>query len=117
MPTKSIGLSEEEAAELQEYLEMTGEEEESVLKRAVLRGLPDLRLEQGFRAFEDGLGSAEAAEIAGLSRAAFLQELIDQGMTMLEGPSTLARELETLACAFGNERLKAAAKKRDPTNE
>lgn len=50
MLTKSIRLTEEEAAELREYLAATGEVEATVLKRAALRGLKELRLEQGILA-------------------------------------------------------------------
>ena len=68
MVTKSIRLTEEEAAELQKYLAVTGEVEAAVLKRGTLRGLKELRLEQGILAYLTGQGSAEAADIAGLPR-------------------------------------------------
>jgi hypothetical protein len=110
MATKSIRLTEEEAAELREYLAVTGEVEAVALKRAALRGLKDLRLEQGILAYLDGRGSAEAARIAGLSRAELIQVLIEKGITLLEGPSTLGAELEALAEALGNDRLAGAAR-------
>src|SRR5881275_894569 len=99
MATKSIRLTEEEAAELREYLAVTGEVEAIALKRAALRGLKDLRLDQGILAYLDGRGSAEAARIAGLSRAELIQVLIEKGITLLEGPSTL-----------GDDRLAGAAR-------
>ena len=110
MATKSIRLTEEEAAELREYLAVTGEVEAVALKRAALRGLKDLRLEQGILAYLDGRGSAEAARIAGLSRAELIQVLIEKGITLLEGPSTLGAELEALAEALGDDRLAGAAR-------
>ena len=109
MPTKSIVLSDEEAAELREVLNATGESEASVLKRATLRGLKQIRLEQGLLAYLDGAGSAEAAATAGLPRAVFLAALADRSLPMLTGPSTLAAELEFLATQLGSARLSAAA--------
>lgn len=109
MITKSIRLTDDEAAELRTYLGLTGEVEATVLKRAALRGLRELRLEQGLMAYLGGQGSAAAAEIAGLPRAAFLQVLVDRGIALLEGPSDLATELELLGQQLGNDRLRSAA--------
>ncbi len=109
MLTKSIRLTEEEAADLRQYLAVTGEVEAAVLKRATLRGLKELRLERGILAYLEGESSTEAAEIAGVPRAHFLQILIDKGIRLLEEPSTLAIELESLARRLGNQRLAAAA--------
>src|SRR5438477_5838865 len=103
MATKSIRLMEAEAAELREYLAVTGEAEAVALKRAALPGLKDLRLDQGILAYLDGRGSAEAARVAGLSRAELIQVLIEKGITLLEGPSTLGAELEALAEAMRSE--------------
>jgi predicted HTH domain antitoxin len=109
--TKSIRLTEAEAGELREYVAATGEVEASALKRAALRGLKELRLEQGILAYVGGRSSSEAADIAGIPRAELLQILIDKGVTILEGPSTLASELSFMAEHLGDERLAAAARK------
>jgi hypothetical protein len=45
MITKSIRLTEDEAASLRNYVTLTGEVEANVLKRAALRGLRDIRLD------------------------------------------------------------------------
>ena len=110
MLTKSIRLTEEEAAQLKEYTAISGEVEAAALKRAAMRGLKEMRLEQGILAFLDGRGSSEAAEVAGVPRAEFLQVLIDKGVHLLRGPSTVPEELEFLAEQFGNERLAAVAR-------
>ena len=47
VPTESITLSDEEAAELRELLIATGEPEAAILKRATLRGLKQICIEQG----------------------------------------------------------------------
>lgn len=111
MRTKSIRLTDDEAADLQRFVAVTGGVEATVLKRAALRGLKELRLEHGILAFLGGAGSAEAAEIAGLPRAIFLQTLVDRGITILQGPSTVAADLESLGAALGNERLQRVARK------
>ena len=111
MATKSIRLTEAEAAELRDYLATTGEVEAVALKRAAMRGLREMRIEQGILAYLNGRGSSEAAQIAGLPRAEFLQVLIDKGVTLLEGPSTLRSELEALAERLGDDGLAILASK------
>jgi predicted HTH domain antitoxin len=110
MVTKSIRLTESEAADLRRYLDVTGEVEAHVLKRATMRGLRELRIEQGILAFRQGRWSSEAAEIAGLPRAEFLWLLTEKGITILEGPSALADELAHMAEQLGDERLAAIAR-------
>ncbi len=112
MLTKSIRLSDDEADDLQHYVSLTGEVEASVLKRAAMRGLRDMRLEQGLLAFIQGqgsIGSAEAARIAGIPRAEFLQILVDRGIAMFHGPWSLAAELDSLAEYLGDEKLASVA--------
>ena len=110
MVTKSIRLTDEEAAGLREYVTATGEVEANVLKRATLRGLRELRLDQAILAYQRGHRASEAAQIAGLPRAIFLQALIDRDVTILEEPPTLAEQLEHLAERFGNQRLADVAR-------
>jgi hypothetical protein len=111
MQTKSIRLTDAEATQLQQYIATTGEIEAAVLKRAVLRGLRQLRLEQGILAYLETRDSSAAAEVAGVPRAELLQVLIDKGVTILDGPSTLASELSVMAEHLADERLAAAARK------
>jgi predicted HTH domain antitoxin len=117
MRTKSIRLTEEEEAALRQYVQATGEVEATALKRAALRGLREMRLEQGILAYLNGASSSEAAEIAGLPRAIFLQTLIDKGVTILTGPSNLASELRNLAKLFDSPRLAEAAARLDERTE
>ncbi len=109
MVTKSIRLSESEAADLRDYLDATGEVEAQVLKRAAMRGLRELRIEQGILAFLKGSWSSEAARIAGIPRAEFLWLLMEKGIPLLDGPATLSEELEHLANEFGRDRLAEVA--------
>ena len=110
MPTRSIELTDDAASELREYLALTGESEAAVLARALSRGLKGLRIEQAIRVFKERGSSSEAAAIAGLPRADFLQLLIDEGVNLLDGPSTVGKEVEMLGERLGNARLRAAAR-------
>jgi len=110
MPSRSIELTDDEANALQELLAVTGESEAATLKRAFTRGLEDLRIEQAIRVFKERGSSSEAAAIAGLPRAHFLQLLIDEGVNLLDGPSTVGNEVEVLGERLGNARLRAAAR-------
>lgn len=111
MPTRSIHLSDAEAQGLEQLREVTGKTEDALLEQALLRGLQALRMEEGIRAFKSGLGSSEAAEIAGLPRAIFLHEMAELGVTILDGPSTFAIDLTVIADRLGDQRLAAAARK------
>jgi hypothetical protein len=109
MVSKAVHLSEEEAEGLQQLLAETGESEEEILRRATARGLRDLRLEQAIQAFKDGRSSGEAAKIAGLPRAIFLDTLLDRGVEIDGGPSTLGPALAALGRSLGDKRLIKAA--------
>ena len=94
MVTKSIRLSEAEARDVAAYVEMVGGSEAALLKEAALRGLREIRLSRAVAAFTEGASSSEAAHIAGLPRAVFLDELMERGVHVLRGPGSVAAELE-----------------------
>jgi hypothetical protein len=107
MVTESIRLTEQEAAELHDFVTRTGETEAVVLKRAAIEGLRAHRLQAGITAYLKGQDSQTAAHIAGMSRAQFLDELMAHGVAVLRGPSTVLEEAAYLAELFGDERLGA----------
>jgi len=109
MHTRAVHLSDEEAEELRQLQAATGEPEEDVLRRAAVQGIRDLRLEQGIKAFKSGSGSGEAAVIAGLPRAIFFEILLDRGIEVDGGPSTLGPMLASLGRRLGDKRLIKAA--------
>lgn len=106
MITKSIRLTEEEAATLRDYVDLTGEVEANVLKRAALMGLQEMRVERAILDYLKHGDSSRAGEIAGIGRAPFLNLLMDRGVTILSGPSHLAEDLSNLADILGDERLR-----------
>src|SRR5438477_7437556 len=99
MVTKSIRLTDEESAEVARYLDLVGGTEAALLKDATLRGLRDIRLGRGILAYLEGAMPEEAARIAGLPRAPFLEALAEHGVNLLRGSSRIADELETLLAA------------------
>jgi predicted HTH domain antitoxin len=109
LTTKSIRLTEAEAADLREYLEITGEVEAVALKRAAIRGIRELRLAEAIRMYVEERDAGHGARVAGVPRAQFLHLLVEKGVSVLEGPSQLASELEGLARRFGDQRLAQAA--------
>jgi predicted HTH domain antitoxin len=106
---KSIRLTEDEAAELREYLEATGEVEAVTLRRAAMRGLREMRVSHAIQQYVEDRDSERAAQIAGLPRAEFLHLLAQKGISVLDEPSTLDVELHALARQFDDSRLDAAA--------
>ena len=114
LTTKSIRLTEEELADLHEYLEMTGDIEAVALKRAALLGIRELRLAEAIRVYLKERDSEHGARIAGIPRAQFLQILTEKGISILEGPSSLASEMEGLARWFRDGRLGRAAEAEPP---
>jgi hypothetical protein len=108
MVTKSIRLTEDEAAELRAFVERSGETEAAVLKRAALEGLRMHRLQAGIAAYLAGSDTQSAADLAGIPRAQFLHELMSRGVHVLRGPSTVLDEVAHLADVFGDDRLRAA---------
>jgi hypothetical protein len=97
--TKSIRLSESESRDIAGYLAMVGGSEAALLKEAALRGLREIRISHGVLAYVEGRPPEEAAQIAGLPRAVFLQTLMERGVAVLRGPSSVGAELDTLLAA------------------
>ncbi len=109
--TKSIRLTVQEADELHDFTRRTGVVEAAVLKKATLRGLQEERLDHAVLEYTRHHDSAEAAALARLSRAEFLNVLAERGITVLETPSTLAEELGSLARGLKSDKLARAARR------
>jgi hypothetical protein len=95
--TKSIRLTDEEASELDDVVQQSGEVEASVLKRAALRGLREDRVDRAVLLYLRGASTSEAATFARVPRARFIDLLADKGVAVLEGPSSLPEELDAIA--------------------
>ena len=97
MLTKSIRLTDDEAHELEDLVRQSGEVEASVLKRAALRGLREDRLDKAVLLYLNGASVSEAATLARVPRARFIDLLAEKGILLLEGPSSMPEELDLLA--------------------
>jgi hypothetical protein len=83
--TKSVRLTPAEVQQWAEFTTFTGETEATAMKRALQRGLQAERLDQAFLAMHRGASTAEAAQIAGLPRAVFIEECLDHQVAV-DGP-------------------------------
>jgi len=107
--TKSIRLTEQEASELEEFVEQSGEVEAAVLKRAALRGLRDDRVDRAVLLYLRGASTSDASSFARLPRGRFIDLLADKGVVVLEGPSSLPEELDAVARLSGDKQLAEVA--------
>jgi len=99
--TKSVRLTPVEVQEWAEFTAFTGETEATAMKRALRRGLQGERLDQAFLAMHRGASSAEAAQIAGLPRAVFIEECLDHQVAFDRPDDDWGNSLERAATALG----------------
>jgi len=99
--TKSVRLTPAEVQQWAEFTEFTGETEATAMKRALQRGLQAERLDQAFLAMHRGASTAEAAQIAGLPRAVFIEECLDHQVALNEPDDDWLSDLERAAAELG----------------
>jgi len=99
--TKSVRLTPAEVRQWAEFTEFTGETEATAMKRALQRGLQAERLDQAFLAMHRGASTAEAAQIAGLPRAVFIEECLDHQVPLDEPDDDWLSGLERAAAELG----------------
>jgi hypothetical protein len=84
-----------------EFTTFTGETEAIATKRALQRGLQTERLDQAFLAMHRGAPTAEAAQIAGLPQAVFIEECLDHQVALDDHDDDWRSGLERAATALG----------------
>jgi hypothetical protein len=99
--TKSVRLTPAEVQQWADFTEFTGETEATAMKRALQRGLQAERLDQAFLAMHRGASTAEAAQIAGLPRAVFIEECLDHQVALDEPDDDWLSDLERAAAELG----------------
>ncbi len=99
--TKSVRLTPAEAQQWAEFTTFTGETEATAMKRALQRGLQAERLDQAFLAMHRGASTAEAAQIAGLPRAVFIEECLDHQVALDAPDDDWFSALERAAAVLG----------------
>lgn len=98
--TKSIRLTPAEVQEWADFTASTGETEATAMKRALRRGLQGERLDQAFLAMHRGASTAEAAQIAGLPRAVFIEECLDHQVAIDQPDDDWLNRLQRAATAL-----------------
>lgn len=112
MSTVTIKLTEEEIETLQQLSQAEHLPEDVLLRKWVLDGLSQLRLERACTAYQQGnLNLSGAAQYAGIGVEQMMRELSRRGIEHHPSVEQFADGLETLADLFGKKELKAAAKK------
>jgi hypothetical protein len=93
----SVRFDAQDETEVALYLATTGEPYSAVLARAIIRGIRAERLERGLLLYITDHDLEAASAFAGLPRAIFIDELLNHGITIMEGdPSDLRLDLERL---------------------
>ena len=106
---KSVRFTPDEEAQIQAYARETGEAEALILERAVMRGLQAERLDRAVLWFLENRDSSHAAEIAGVPRAVFLEEVMRRGVVIHDDtPAAMLTDLSRLAELLGDDQLRAA---------
>jgi predicted HTH domain antitoxin len=99
--TKSVRFSEEEATWIEQVSRREHLPEGTLMRKLVLDGLAELRLEQAVADYAAGdLNLTEAAHRAGVSVRRLMTELERRGVELLDARH-MAASLETLADLFG----------------
>lgn len=82
MPTVSVRLPEDEKAELDELAELLEQDRSTTMRQAIREGVETLRTRHAVERYQSGdVSINEAARLAGLSIAEWLELAHDRGLT------------------------------------
>jgi hypothetical protein len=102
--TKSIRLTEAEAAELAQLVTGTAYAEAALLRQWVLAGMQQFRVAEAIRAYQEGQADLpQAAARARLPVALLLEEMAARKVAVLEASDAFGPGLTALREAFGEE--------------
>lgn len=112
--TKSIRLSEEEAQWIKDLARKEHLSEASIMRRMILKGIEEYRLEKAIRAYADQeISLSEAARFAGLSAREMMAGLEKRGIPLYRSEEAFRSGLSYLAETFGNRKLSEALEDSD----
>lgn len=90
MPSISARISEEDEAELEAVAGLLGEDKSTVIRKALNEGLTDLRTRIAVERYQTGeLSTNQAARVAGVSVAEWLEIARDRNLTSQLSPADL----------------------------
>lgn len=96
MPTISARVSEEEGERLEEVAAILDEDRSTTIRKALEEGLHELRVRKAVERYQAGDASVnEAARIAGVSLAEWLEIARERNLTAQLSPADLERDAES----------------------
>lgn len=95
MGSISARIPEEDEADLEAVAELLGEDKSSIIRKALREGLGDIRVRVAAERYQSGEVSVnEAARIAGMSVAEWLQVARERNLTTQLTPDDLDRDVD-----------------------
>lgn len=93
MPSISARISEEDEAEIEAVAELLEEDKSSVIRKALTEGLGDLRVRVAVERYQTGeISTNQAARVAGVSVAEWLEIASERNLTAQLSPSDLEED-------------------------
>ncbi len=95
MPSVSARIPEDDEEELEEVAEMLGEDKSSTLRRALREGLSGVRRRLAVERYQSGdVGVNEAARVAGVSLAEWMEIAREHNLTTQLTPEDVERDAD-----------------------
>jgi len=96
MPTISARIPEDDEAALEEVAALVDEDKSTVIRKALREGLTELRIRRAIEQYQSGeVSTNQAARIAGVSIAEWLEIARERNLTTQLSPADLDGEVET----------------------
>jgi|AntDeeMinimDraft_6_1070357.scaffolds.fasta_scaffold00504_14 predicted HTH domain antitoxin len=96
MSSISARIPDEDEAALEEVSELLGEDKSTVIRKALREGLSNLRVRLAVQQYQSGeISTNQAARVAGVSVADWLEIARDHNLTTQLSPDDLATDAET----------------------
>lgn len=95
MPSISARIPEEDEAALEAVAVLLGEDKSTVIRKALREGLADLRIRVAVQRYQSGeISTNQAAQVAGVSIAEWLEIARDHNLTTQLSPDDLAADAD-----------------------
>ncbi len=96
MSSISARIPEEDEKILEEVAELLDEDKSTVIRKALREGLSELRIRRAIEQYQSGeVSTNQAAQMAGVSVAEWLEIARDRNLTSQLSPDDIAADVET----------------------
>lgn len=96
MPSISARIPDEDEEDLEEVAALLGVDKSSVIRRALREGLAEIRIRRAIERYQSGeVSTNQAAQIAGVSVAEWLELARDRNLTSQLSPDDLETEVDS----------------------